>query len=90
MKKILISILIILLLILGYFIIAKGLNVGFIQIAGIDGIKEQSSKLNADFEETLDMVNNSDNDVSYLKDLMSEDKLLLLDTEKLKRGGTDK
>lgn len=57
MKKILISILIILLLILGYFIIAKGLNVGFIQIAGIDGIKEQSSKLNADFEEANTLSN---------------------------------
>ncbi len=57
MKKILISILIILLLILGYFTVTKGLDIGFITIEGIEGIKEKSSELNSDFEEANTLAN---------------------------------
>ena len=49
MKKILISVLIILLLILSYFALAKG--IGFLKIKSINDIKNASTKLENDFNE---------------------------------------
>ena len=57
MKKILISILIILLLILGYFSVAKGVNIGPLKVQSISGIKEANGKLNSDFEEANILAN---------------------------------
>lgn len=55
MKKILISILIILLLILGYFALAKGIN--FLKIKSIDDIKLASQKLETDFSQANELSN---------------------------------
>ncbi len=55
MKKILISILIILLIILAYFGLAKGMN--FLGIKSISSIKEASSKLENDFNSANELSN---------------------------------
>ena len=55
MKKILISILIILLLVLCYFALAKG--IGFLKIKSINNIKEASNKLDNDFNEANELSN---------------------------------
>ena len=55
MKKILITILIILLLVLGYFALAKG--IGFLNIKSINNIKEASQKLETDFSEANELSN---------------------------------
>lgn len=57
MKKILISILIVLLLILAYFMIWHGINVGFIKIEGIKDIKSASTKLDEDVNEANELAN---------------------------------
>ena len=53
MKKILISVLIILLLILSYFALAKG--IGFLKIKSINDIKSASTKLQNDFNEANEL-----------------------------------
>lgn len=55
MKKLLISILIILLLVLCYFAIANGIN--FLKIKSINNIKEVSNKLENDFNEANELAN---------------------------------
>ena len=55
MKKILISVLIILLLILTYFSLAKGIN--FLNIKSINNIKAASNKLENDYNEANDLSN---------------------------------
>ena len=49
MKKILIFILIVLLLVLTYTAFTKGINIGFIKIHSINSIKNESAKLDKDF-----------------------------------------
>lgn len=53
MKKILISVLIILLLVLSYFALAKG--IGFLKIKSINDIKNASSKLESDFNQANEL-----------------------------------
>ena len=55
MKKILISILIVLLLILTYVILDKGINVSFIKINSIKDIKNQSFKLDEDLNKANEL-----------------------------------
>ena len=55
MKKILISVLIILLLVLSYFALAKGIS--FLKIKSIDNIKNASNKLESDFNEANELYN---------------------------------
>ena len=55
MKKILISVLIILLLVLSYFALAKG--IGFLKIKSINDIKNASNKLENDFNEVNELSN---------------------------------
>lgn len=55
MKKILISVLIILLLVLSYFALAKG--IGFLKIKSINDIKNASNKLESDFNEANELSN---------------------------------
>ena len=57
MKKILISILIVLLLILAYFMIWHGINIGFIKIEGIKDIKSDSTKLDEDINKANELAN---------------------------------
>jgi len=54
-KKILISVLIILLLVLSYFALAKG--IGFLKIKSINDIKNASNKLENDFNEVNELSN---------------------------------
>ena len=49
MKKILLTVLIVLLLGLTYIVFYKGIDIGFLKIDSINGIKNSSSKLNEDF-----------------------------------------
>lgn len=51
MKKILIFILIVLLLVLTYTVFTKGINIGFIKIHSINSIKNESVKLDKDFND---------------------------------------
>ena len=57
MKKILISILVVLLLILTYVILAKGINIGFIKIDSISTIKSESTKLDQDLNKANELSN---------------------------------
>lgn len=57
MKKILISILVVLLLILTYVILAKGINIGFIKIDSISSIKSESAKLDEDLNKANELSN---------------------------------
>lgn len=53
MKKILISVLIVLLLVLAYIVLSKGLDIGFIKISSLNSVKEKSIEL----DENLDKAN---------------------------------
>ena len=57
MKKILISILVVLLLILTYVILAKVINIGFIKIDSISTIKSESTKLDQDLNKANELSN---------------------------------
>lgn len=57
MKKILISILIVLLLVLVYIIFSNGLNIGFIKISSFKDIKNESVKLDQDFSKANEISN---------------------------------
>lgn len=57
MKKILISILIVLLLILAYVVLDKGINIGFIKIDSIKNIKTESAKLDEDLNKANELSN---------------------------------
>lgn len=57
MKKILISVLLVLLLILAYVVFVPGLNVGPIKINSVKAIKEASSNLDSDFDTANGLVN---------------------------------
>lgn len=57
MKKILISIIIVLLLILAYFMIWNGISIGFIKIEGIKYIKSASEKLDEDVNKANELAN---------------------------------
>lgn len=57
MKKILISVLIVLLLILAYFMIWQGINIGFIKIEGIKDIKSASASLDEDINKANELSN---------------------------------
>lgn len=57
MKKILISILIALLLLLTYFTIWHGINIGFIKIEGIKDIKSASTKLDENVNKANELAN---------------------------------
>ena len=57
MKKILISILIVLLLVLAYIIFSKGLNINFIKISSFEDIKNESIKLDEDFNKANELSN---------------------------------
>ena len=57
MKKILLSILIVLLLILTYVVLAKGINIGFIKISSIENIKSESETLDANLDKANELSN---------------------------------
>lgn len=57
MKKILISVLLVLLLILAYVVFVPGLNIGPIKINSVKAIKEASSNLDSDFDTANGLVN---------------------------------
>lgn len=57
MKKILISVLVVLLLILTYVIFDKGINIGFIKIDSISAIKSESAKLDEDLNKANELSN---------------------------------
>ncbi len=74
MKKILISVLIILLLILTYFSLAKGIN--FLNIKGINNIKAASNKLENDYNEANDLSNKTyPTEVDGLEDAIKKLKI---------------
>ena len=57
MKKILMSILIILLIVMAYFIIVKGLEIGNIKILSIEQIKYENKKLEQEIAQTETLMN---------------------------------
>lgn len=57
MKKILISLLIILLLILAYVCVSKGINIGFIKIDSINQLKGKSSTLDQNLDKANELSN---------------------------------
>lgn len=57
MKKVLISVLIVLLLILTYVVLDKGINIGFIKINSIKEIKQGSAKLDEDLSKANELLN---------------------------------
>lgn len=74
MKKILISILIILLLVLCYFTLAKG--IGFLKIKSINNIKDASNKLENDFNEANELSNKTyPSEVEGLEEAIKQLKL---------------
>lgn len=74
MKKILISVLIILLLILTYFTLTKGMN--FLNVKSINSIKATSEKLESDFNEANDLSNKTyPEEVQGLEDAIKKLKI---------------
>lgn len=57
MKKVLLTVLIVLLLVLTYIVFYKGINIGFIKIDSINGIKSYSSKLDEDLVKANELAN---------------------------------
>ena len=56
MRKILLTIIIILLLVLGYTVVANGIEIVNFQILSIEGVKQESESLKAKIEETNKMI----------------------------------
>lgn len=57
MKKILISVLIVLLLVLTYIVLSKGLNIGFIKISSLNNVKEKSISLDENLSKANEVCN---------------------------------
>lgn len=89
MKKILISILIILLLVLTYFSLAKG--IGFLNIKSINDIKTASSKLDSDFNQANELSNKTyPQEVQGLEDAIKKLKISKQEYENKNLYNSDK
>lgn len=88
MKKILISVLIILLLILSYFAFAKGIR--FLNIKRLNNIKEANTKLQNDFNEANELSNRTyPLEVEGLEEAIKELKISKQEYENKKLYGTE-
>lgn len=78
MKKILIGLIILLLLILGYFMCFKSINIGKLKIESINNIKDMSNNLNSKMQQAYEL-----SDLTYPKELSNlEDAIKKLETSR--------
>lgn len=90
MKKILISILIVLLLILTSVALTKGINLGIIKIDSIKDIKEKSTKLDQDLNKANEISNKTyPNEVEGLEEAIRKLKISKQEYENKKINSTD-
>lgn len=90
MKKILISVLIVLLLILTYVVFDKGINIGFIKIDSIKGIKEKSAKLDEDLAKANELSNKTyPSEVEGLEEAIKQLKISKQEYENKKLYSTE-
>lgn len=90
MKKILISILIVLLLILTSVVLTKGINLGIIKIDSIKDIKEKSAKLDQDLNKANEISNKTyPNEVEGLEEAIRKLKISKQEYENKKINSTD-